>query len=1374
MPGHHCRHPRRAFRPHHLVFLVTFSILLLAPVLDSVAQGTQLQARSTATTGPDDPQLGIEPTVTPTPRATEEPAEIDDLQAEPTAVPTDPPQPAAPSSLTINKGACDDSTFDPATAPGLQAFLDACQAVDGEFEFTVSNGGDFSVTAFTELGTFFTQLPTGPVTITETIPGGWGEPAVFCWSNLVPTPSDTPFIGNGPTWDVQEGEDVECWWFNVSEAVPGDLTSPTQGTANLQIYLWECPAGFVLDSLASAQLACTTPLDGVTFDLDAADPGETDLQAVTGTGAPGFATFDDIPSGTWAMDEQVPAGYTDPAILYCDDLYDPAATGPLLQGTSYYEIDLQPGDYYECHWINVLDNDNHTIQLIKVACPEGTDPNSDRFSLQEQCATPMEGVGFSLTTDGGMQSDVTAANGRIQWTNVDLGATGQVTLDEDVPEGYGDPVVWCVSFPVAAADPEDFDYVQVTASDGAVTVAPEQHEPFIFECVFYNFVGSDGAPGDLGDPGSMENGEGATVTVVKHRCPLGVPEDATRDQYVVICTESFGGVGFTLDHAGGSFPGETGDDGEVEWPGVPAGEIELQEDVPSGFKDPLAFCTTFDGEQDLASWQADAGGGLVEIEIPDNATAAVCWVFNIPDPEVATSLTVNKWRCPAGFDEDAQDPETHCTAPMDGVTFTLGDLEATTGDLSEGQAIFHDVPPGDHGLTEVLPNGIERAFAGGCTVNGEAVALLVPLTDPPMLEVAIEPGEHWTCEWYNVPPVESRVLINKRICPAEADLLLTDDNTINDIITACPTEGDGIAFTLDSALGSSTQEVAGGATWWDGVPNGPITITEHLPAGYLEPVWYCGTNPFDAAGDLTGLQVWELFVAPGGVLDETLDEDYGEIFACWVFNVPGDDNDIDIHKWLCPEGFDPFVADSDYFEQCTEALDGIAFKAMSDLGIAVLDTVGGQVGFGGFPAGMHVGIQEEIPAAYGNPYVICRINDEGDWIDMGASTGYFEYTFAGAGDTLVCHVFNFQGEPGDLTILKWTCPPGYDLHAAGADPSTDCTEATNGIPFQFGPDDGLEAEAVLQVTGDVIDGGVFFDGLAPGAYKVVEQVPEGIASVFVLECTGHIMGVLQSYPLSEGNVFEIDIDAGEHLTCHWFNVPQEDGGKLTLIKYTCSTETFVSEVDCEIEEDGKTFDLSYWSGTWDLVDTDTTDGFGRIQWTGLADGEYWFGEHDGEWCHIASDDLYADGPWVIVLDGQETVVHVYNCDGTPGKPGDTPTKYPNTGIPPEAAAPVELWQQGGGDGSSKGFLGPLGGIIGIAFLAWRVVDIARRTSRQREERKEQEWQEARASVTSGYLTTRAERMCEDTASKGYLTPRAERLAGTGDDTPGSRPDRNPG
>ncbi len=1081
-----CRRQRRSRHP--ILISLAFMLLLLAPALDSAAQGIRIQAQPTPTpTEEFQPNLQARPTPTPTPRVTEEPAPPDDVVANPTAAPTEEPQPAAPSSLTLNKGACDDSAFDAYSATGLQSFLDACQGPDGEFEFTVSNGGGFDTTQSTELGSLFMQVPTGAISITETIPAGWGDPAVFCWSNFFPTPSDTPFIGNSPQWDVAEGEDIECWWFNVSDSGSG-----------------------------------------------------------------------------------------------------------------------------------------HDFYLDKYECPEGFDPTGDWQAFSLGCTTAMD-AGFNVTDGQGPMFQETTG-GHAVWPDIDFGDGGDLVITETVPEGYGEPVVFCTILPAGAADPEDFETQQMTVADGEVTAAPVLGEQDQYHCAFFN-IPEDGAPDDLTTTDPQEGGQGATVTVVKHRCPLGVPEDATLDQYIVICTALFDGIPFTLEHAGGSFPGETGDDGQVEWPNVPAGDVEIHEDIPPGYKDPLTFCISFDGEQELQSGQVDAAGGIVPLTIPDEATAVVCYMFNIPD---------------------------------------AGDQE-------------------------------------------------------------------------------SRVLVNKRICPDDVDFVLSDENVINDIIVACPETGDGIEFTLDNANGSSTQAIDGdGATYWDDVPQGPFTLTEDIPAGYGEPVWFCAFNYYE---DGEVVHVPPVAVdAPDGVHSASFDDPEGGVYYCWVFNVPDDGSSVTVNKWLCPVGFDVEVDDPEaectepmdnvnftlndlvaktgddgpgvavfedvppgddyelteflpgdiasafvtfcslsgepdliplsdemppvvfldvaegdhwechwynvpgdpgeenvveilkwrcpegtsqeesldwYTDNCTEEHDGVDFKVASDIGIAVMETVGGQVQFEGLPDGT-AGIQETIPDGFGPPVVFCA-PDDSLWQLYDAPTGHWEYDFIddGISETLVCYVYNIPAGDGDVTILKWTCPEGYDLFAEGADPALDCTEATNGIDFQFGLS-GLEEEAELQTTGELIDGGVFFDDLDPDIYKAVELVPEGIETVFVLECTGHIMGVLQPYPLQMGNVLEIEVGAGEHLVCHWFNVPGVDPelGQITVYKYVCSTGTFVSDVDCEIYEDGQAFDLLHWNvedGVWEVVDTGVTDGFGNLGWLDLPPGDYGLDEVGGDWCHLDHD-----------------------------------------------------------------------------------------------------------------------------------------------------------
>ncbi len=1028
-------------------------------------------------------------------------------------------------------------------------------------------------------------------------------------------------------------------------------------------------------------------------------------------------------------------------------------------------------------------------QAIKRACPDGFIPDETTTitDLQSTCLDPVEGVLFHILT-----GDVTHASVPTDATGLSqLGSApvGEIVLVEEIPAGYGEPIVYCAEG--YAFGPFEHTYTEEDRQPvlNGNAIAWTLTSDTLLQCYVYNIVepAPDG-PGDLATEGTaqaIEAADGNSVTLRKFRCPLGMPEDSEDlTTWAQLCTAEFDGIDFTLDHAGGSAPGTT-ENGEIVWTDVAAGNIDIHESIPAGYKEPVVFCFSAPAGIATEPEQMAVSEGGFSLTIPQDGWQVICEVFNLQD-ENANSLMVHKWECPAGFDETVNDPEVHCTTPLDGVTFTLGDMEATTGDAGPGNASFTGVPNGDHDLTEVLPDGYERAFVGPCLRNGQATLLVVGEGESaPLLELGFGEDEtsHWECDWYNVPiePEENRITLRKWICPPgtgqeesqgwyESNCIqqhngvtfqVTHDGgsasdatvggvvvfdpvpagtvTIEETIPAgfgepvvfcavdnqwtqhdasnpigawqhefpddgvseqlhcylyniisenrtviahkltcpaglepesedfadwqdtCDEPASGVEFTLTDANGESTKATsAAGWVPFYNVAQGEVSLTEHTPPGYQPAIVYCSLLAFDASGGVhnenTGI------VQTDGTISRELDYP-GFLWTCWFFNIPIDpeENEVEIHKWQCPEGTEPDQPVDWYEANCLLQHNGVEFTVASDIGIAVQETAGGTASFPGLPAGT-VSIQEDIPDGYGPPMVFCGI--EGAPQPYPAPTGHWQHDFPndGLSETLVCWVFNIPGEPPDITVTKWTCPPGYDLYAAGADPKTDCTEATDGVTFELryaGHDEVEES----QTSGDVIAGGVFFDDLQPDTYEITELVPAGIGSVFVLECTGHIMGVLQPSPLSTDNVLEdIDLDTGEHLVCDWYNVP-DDGGRLKVIKHICATETFVSEVDCEIFEDGATFDLLWWDGAaWQAIDTGTTDGFGLITWTDLDSGEYWLDEHDGEWCHIVAAPE-GDEDSFPVADGEDTVVNVYNCD--PDWTTTTiPEKYPNTGAPP--------------------------------------------------------------------------------------------------------------
>jgi hypothetical protein len=69
---------------------------------------------------------------------------------------------------------------------------------------------------------------------------------------------------------------------------------------------------------------------------------------------------------------------------------------------------------------------------------------------------------------------------------------------------------------------------------------------------------------------------------------------------------------------------------------------------------------------------------------------------------------------------------------------------------------------------------------------------------------------------------------------------------------------------------------------------------------------------------------------------------------------------------------------------------------------------------------------------------------------------------------------------------------------------------------------------------------------------------------------------------------------------------------------------------------------------------------GYVTLTGLQAGSYSVTEKDYEWCKATSSKVDAAGN-VLIEDGQETVVTIYNCTPENGKKQPPVKTFPNTG-----------------------------------------------------------------------------------------------------------------
>ncbi len=268
--------------------------------------------------------------------------------------------------------------------------------------------------------------------------------------DVVANPTDVPrgpddLVANPTDVPEREIDDVVANPTNAPETVIDDFQANPTEPGTLTVRKWVCPAFY--DPLAGSPLDdCAESLDGVTFSLDNHDPGQPDLQAITGDVIDGAAVFEPQP-GVYSLIEEIPAGYDQPFLWDCTGLDNPAVLAPPISTINFFRIVIAAGQDIECDWMNVIDSiddveanpGSGTVRVVKRDCPVGVVEDAILSEYLVICTEAHNGVEFTL--DHGGESDTAfTASSEAMWTGV---LPGAFEIQETMPDGYGDPIVFC-------------------------------------------------------------------------------------------------------------------------------------------------------------------------------------------------------------------------------------------------------------------------------------------------------------------------------------------------------------------------------------------------------------------------------------------------------------------------------------------------------------------------------------------------------------------------------------------------------------------------------------------------------------------------------------------------------------------------------------------------------------------------------------------------------------------------------------------------------------------------------------------------------------------------------------------------------------------
>jgi hypothetical protein len=283
------------------------------------------------------------------------------------------------------------------------------------------------------------------------------------------------------------------------------------------------------------------------------------------------------------------------------------------------------------------------VQINKLWCD--ADYGADYATLATNCDS---GGGATFHVQGSYDEQTFEAG----YFEADLATPDTIAVVEDIPAGYGAPIVFCAIYANLGGGGA-FDLYQAEASWYSDAETASEHARVEADLGLGEYLYCDWFNIPSTDDGS--------ITIQKWTCPVNYDIDGPASDPALDCTEPTDGITFSLLGDLGIFPDATtgeASEGIVYWGELVASNYQLDETVPDGMVAIVVTCTWYEG---LGPYVYDTlipiGTGVIDLSLAAGDDVVCDW-YNIPldDPDGGELIVIKYWCDDAIYTADACEP----------------------------------------------------------------------------------------------------------------------------------------------------------------------------------------------------------------------------------------------------------------------------------------------------------------------------------------------------------------------------------------------------------------------------------------------------------------------------------------------------------------------------------------------------------------------------------------------------------------------------------------------------------------------------------------------------------------------------------------------